>query len=311
MYQDKNHNGVKDAQDTVVKINGADATVELNNGNRWTYTWNNLPADMDYVVEETAVNAGELDDFEVMYTLSDTISNIQSVGKLNGCKGKVYNIGQNNMLLMEREEAGYILWTPIDLKLDGEEVTDIATEIETLNPGIDLSGLKYVFGPSVLQGVTVTSIENGWKLSFSGESSYVQFWDLKYDRTFSAEIDNKLKEKTIDIPVEKKWVVKEGESLPESVTVQLFYRDASGEEVPFAPERTITLTGSTTPEWKGIFEDVPYYGKDSGGKYFVYDYLIKEIKIGDETVNEDGQAAGYQFSLTGDVTNGLGFFTKA
>lgn len=281
LYQDENHNGEKDTQDTVVKINGADAIVVLNDKNQWTHTWNNLPADMDYVVEETAVNAGELNDFEAVYTLSDTINNIQSVGNLNGCKGKVYNIGQNNMLLMEREGgAGYILWTPIDLKLDEEEVTYIATAIETLNPGIKLSGLKYVFGPSALQGVTVTSIEDGWKLSFSGESSYVQFWDLKYDRTFSAGIHNELKEKTIDIPVKKEWYGdKQFYENFNSVTVQLM---RNGKPVENGSVEITRANG-----WKDTFEDQPYYFySEEEEKYKAYDYSVKEIMIGNMPVED-------------------------
>ena len=278
LYLDNNNNKKKDEGDTIANISGVPATAQLTKTN-WTHTWSNLPADTNFVVEETAVNSGELNDFNAEYSLTSEFS-FKELGRLTSCKNKEYDLGQNNMLLIKLTSGtGYILWTPIDLGLGSEEVKTIAGQIQSMNlsgaGNLTLDNLIYVYGKTndYMTGVTLDKETSGWHLKFSASSAWAQFWNFQYDRTIEANITNTLDgNKTIDIPVEKVWKGDKSQFSFDDVTVQL-YKNGTPEGDP------VKITKDD--DWKYTFQDLPYYSWDEAAeKYKVNEYSIKETHAG-------------------------------
>ena len=315
LYEDKNNNGIKDEGDVKFESESITNPVQLT-GNNWTYTWVNLPADTNFVVEESPVQEGDLDGFSAEYEQESSFE-FQKLGRLTSCKNKEYDLGQNNMLLVKLTGGeGYILWTPIDLGLGSNEIQEIATAINemqlegagSLDASTESINVHYVYGETdsdYMTGVGLSKLSNGWHLEFSGSPAWAQFWTLQYDRTINAGITNTPDmTKKINILVNKRWNVEPSDSLPESVTVQLYYRDVDNKEVPVLGKELIIMAGQDN-NWAGVFENLDYYGQTEDGRYFIYDYFVKEVKIGDTDVDENGRADGFQSSVSGNMEDGF------
>lgn len=276
LYQDNNNNGIKDTGDTIVSIPSITPTIQLNEENEWTYTWSNLPADTNFVVEESESQQGDLEDFEASYQLASEFKFVEN-GRLTSCKNTEYNIGQNNMLLIKLTgNEGYVLWTPVNLGLDANEVQEIAQELQTMDlsgsGNLNLDNLFYIYGNTndYMTGVTLEKLEEGWHLEFAQTSAWAQFWNFQYDRTIQADIVNTLKDKKISIPVTKIWKGDTSQYSFDFVTVQLYQ---NGE----AYGQAVQITESAG--WKYTYTDLPYWDKDHDG-YKAYEYTVEETFVG-------------------------------
>lgn len=305
LYVDENNNGVKDEGDTKYGSSTITNPVYLT-GENWTHTWTNLPEDTNFVVEETPVEGftsttSQSSSFEFKY-----------LDRTTSCSEILYDLGKNNMLLVKlTSNSGYILWTPIDLGLTDDEVDLIAETIKGMSlegaGNLELGNLIYAHGEdsTYSSGVHLTQSENGWQLEFEKKSNWAQFWNLQYDRTIQSGITNTPDtDKEVSITVNKQWMVEEDETLPESITVQLYYRDASGNEIA-VEDKTLVIRKGADGNWTGTFENLDYYGQDASENYFIYDYFVKESKIGDTDVDENGRADGFQSSVSGNAEDGF------
>lgn len=298
LYQDNNNNGIKDEGDT--EATGVTAKVTLNDENSWTHTWENLPADTNFVVEESEITSGDLDDFTSEVTLSSSFD-FEYLDRVTTCSNLTYLLGQNNMLLVKlTSNSGYILWTPVDLGLTGTDVQKIAASIREMKlPGagnLELTNLKYTYGTTdstLTNGLTLTKSDNGWTLNFEATSAWAQFWNLQYDRTISTGIINRLNN-TIDIPVEKQWYGDENHwKNQESITIQL-YKNEAEEGTP------VEITKGMG--WHYTFTDMDkYYWDDNSEKYVLNEYTVVETHVGDNTVED----AGVVVDISGDSENGF------
>ena len=301
LYKDTNWNGEWDANDEpVLGIDGKLLSAQLK-GEDWTHTWSALEPDTDYVVMEEFPAGYEF----VQLTSTNEITNVELQGEKNSPNSTTqFNLGKNNLLLVKQTASaggGYFLWSPIDLKLTSEELEDVKGLI--LNSGLTGAGslekenLTYIHGKDEFQGISLEKTNDGWKLAFDGTSTWSLFWRFVYDRSQNITIENKLDEDyQISIEVQKQWKGDDPNSRPENVTVQLYQN-----ETPYGVEIVL----SEDNQWKHTFENLPYYN-ENGGAYTRNQYTVKETKIGDVSVDEDnGQANGYQSSVSGDAENGF------
>jgi fibro-slime domain-containing protein len=68
--------------------------------------------------------------------------------------------------------------------------------------------------------------------------------------------------------------------------------------------------GAESDKWKGMVSDLPYYEKGSDGKFYIYTYEVKEIKINSDNVGEttvpgsDGETPEYLVEWHQDTSTG-------
>jgi len=290
LYEDVDDDGMFDAD--IDEIVFGEATVTLDPANDWTYTWNNLPGDTNFLAVEECP-----DGFELLITeISNNLPVLNYLKNITTCSSQTFFLGWNNMLVFKPTGGeAFVLWTPTDLQLSDNDL-DIITkslidtrEISGLN---EKKGLKYIYGTKLEKDFTLIQKPDGWQLTFSDTSVWSQFWWLSYDRVQNITLKNGIDENsTIQIDVNKVWGGDTVAERPKTITIQLF-KDESGE--PVGDEVTIGADGN----WNYRYEDLPKYGKDASGKYYEIQYSIKEIMIGVEEVNENGLAAGYQSDVT-------------
>ena len=309
LYQDNNNNGIKDEGDTVAT--GITATVPLNETNKWTHTWENLPADTNFVVEESEVEAGDLEEFESNLELTSSFD-FSYLDRVTTCRKLTYLLGKNNMLLVKlTSNSGYLLWTPINLGLSEAEVQEISNSIKQMNlPGSgslsdDLSdvNLKYVWGTTdsaYTNGITLSQTDTGWELDFGDTSNWAQFWNLQYDRTINAGINNTL-DNTIDISVEKQWSgdMQMWENV-QYITVQLY---RNNEEF----ENPVNIYKNRDGEWTHTFDDLDKYYKDESGEYIPYEYRVEETLIyySDNLQRYPSNPDGFTVEYSGNAKDGF------
>ena len=141
--------------------------------NNWSGKWDNLPGDTDYVLKEVYPPGYE----QVNTEYDNSLDNIVQVGERYTPKNEaVFNIGVNNLLLVKETGNHYFLWSPIDLKLDRDDISYIAGEIQKLNlegtGNLDLTNLSYCYGVGDFNNISLDRLDNGWKLSFHGKSAW-------------------------------------------------------------------------------------------------------------------------------------------
>lgn len=288
LYQDVNSDGVFN-EDIDTLVAGME-TKALNADNDWTCEWTNLPADVDFVVKETYPEGFEL--FQT--TITNSITAVEPIGEKNSPNSStVFNLGKNNILLVkETSNSGYFLWTPRNLGLTQTEINKIVQLIKPKLTGAGNLGnnVIYKYGDNVSGGISLSKNDSGWTLSFSKTSTWSLFWNFSYNRVqhihLENTVDNDLKTK---IELEKIWQGDTQAERPESITVQL-YKNGVKEGSP------IVVTHKQ--DWRYTFEDLDYYYYNSKtDRYIKNEYDIKETKIGDATVDVNGQAADYQSSV--------------
>ena len=115
------------------------------------------------------------------------------------------------------------------------------------------------------------------------------FWTFQYHRTQGIKLTNSLdKDAYTSVRVEKEWRGDTPDTRPDSVTVQL-YKNGIAEDAP------VVLNSENN--WKHTFENLPVYTVE-GGKVTKNVYEVKETMIGNEKLDENGRAQGYQSSVT-------------
>lgn len=287
LYKDENQNGEFD-KDIDTPINYA--PIRLSEENEWSGKWDNLPGDTDYVLKEVYPPGYE----QVKTEYDNSFDSIAQVGGRYTPKNEtVFNIGVNNLLLVKETGNHYFLWSPIDLKLGKDDISYIAEEIQKLNlegtGNLDLTNLSYRYGVGDFNNISLDRLDNGWKLSFHGKSAWAMFWTFQYHRTQGITLTNSLdKDAYTSVRVEKEWRGDTLDTRPDSVTVQL-YKNGIAEDAP------VVLNSENN--WKHTFENLPVYTIE-GGKVTKNVYEVKETMIGNEKLDENGRAQGYQSSVT-------------
>lgn len=290
LYKDENRNGEFD-KDIDTPINYA--PIRLSEENKWSGKWDNLPGDTDYVLKEVYPPGYE----QVNTEYDNSLDNIVQVGERYTPKNEaVFNIGVNNLLLVKETGNHYFLWSPIDLKLDRDDISYIAGEIQKLNlegtGNLNLTNLSYCYGVGDFNNISLDRLDNGWKLSFHGKSAWAMFWTFQYHRTQGITLTNSLDtDAYTSVRVEKEWRGDTPDTRPDSVTVQL-YKNGIAEDAP------VVLNSEN--DWKHTFENLPVYTVEGekDEKVTKNVYQVRETKIGDETLDENGRAQGYQSSVT-------------
>lgn len=297
LYKDENRNGEFD-KDIDTPINYA--PIRLSEENEWSGKWDNLPGDTDYVLKEVYPPGYE----QVKTEYDNSFDSIAQVGGRNTPNNNVvFNIGVNNLLLVKETGNHYFLWSPIDLKLGKDDISYIAGEIQKLDlegaGNLDLTNLSYCYGVGDFNNISLERLDNGWKLSFHGKSAWAMFWTFQYHRTQGITLTNSLdKDAYTSVRVEKEWRGDTPDTRPDSVTVQL-YKNGIAEDAP------VVLNSENN--WKHTFENLPVYTVE-GGKVTKNVYEVKETMIGNEKLDENGRAQGYQSSVT-EIVDDKGIVT--
>lgn len=297
LYKDENRNGEFD-KDIDTPINYA--LIRLSEENEWIGKWDNLPGDTDYVLKEVYPPGYE----QVKTEYDNSFDSIAQVGGRNTPNNNVvFNIGVNNLLLVKETGNHYFLWSPIDLKLGEDDISYIAGEIQKLDlegaGNLELTNLSYSYGVGDFNNISLERLDNGWKLSFHGKSAWAMFWTFQYHRTQGITLTNSLdKDAYTSVRVEKEWRGDTPDTRPDSVTVQL-YKNGIAEDAP------VVLNSENN--WKHTFENLPVYTVE-GGKVTKNVYEVKETMIGNEKLDENGRAQGYQSSVT-EIVDDKGIVT--
>lgn len=297
LYKDENRNGEFD-KDIDTPINYA--PIRLSEENEWIGKWDNLPGDTDYVLKEVYPPGYE----QVKTEYDNSFDSIAQVGGRNTPNNNVvFNIGVNNLLLVKETGNHYFLWSPIDLKLGEDDISYIAGEIQKLDlegaGNLELTNLSYSYGVGDFNNISLERLDNGWKLSFHGKSAWAMFWTFQYHRTQGITLTNSLdKDAYTSVRVEKEWRGDTPDTRPDSVTVQL-YKNGIAEDAP------VVLNSENN--WKHTFENLPVYTVE-GGKVTKNVYEVKETMIGNEKLDENGRAQGYQSSVT-EIVDDKGIVT--
>ena len=295
LYKDENQNGEFD-KDIDTPINYA--PIRLSEENGWSGKWDNLPGDTDYVLKEVYPPGYE----QVKTEYDNSFDSIAQVGGRYTPKNEtVFNIGVNNLLLVKETGNHYFLWSPIDLKLDRDDISYIAGEIQKLNlegtGNLDLMNLSYCYGVGDFNNISLDRLDNGWKLSFHGKSAWAMFWTFQYHRTQGITLTNSLDtDAYTSVKVEKKWRGDTPDTRPDSVTVQL-YKNGIAEGAP--------VVLNSEKNWRHTFENLPVYTVEGekDEKVTKNVYQVRETMIGDVNLDENGRAQGYQSSVTEIVDN--------
>jgi len=300
LYEDIDRNGKFDKNtDKEVVIDGITSTATLRQKEEWTHTWSNLPADTDFVVVEECP-----DGFKQLDTIiSNTLAVAGNIDRIETCSDTTFAIGKNNILLVKQTGNNpYFLWTPTDLRLTGQEVVKIAARIGELGLGgagnYQADQVIYKWGTDGLgKDITLALHDEGWILTFSKTKVWSMFWHLSYTRTENITLQNEIdKDASVQVDVSKVWSGDTGNERPDSITIQL-YKTING-ECETVENGKVMIEPDTVGNWNYSYKNLPKYGKDASGKYYEIQYRIKEIKIGNEKVDGNGRAAGYQSDVT-------------
>lgn len=289
LYKDVNHNGILDDGDTDMGYE----PIRLNGGNQWFGEFKTVPGDTDYVLKEVYPPG-----YELIETKSDnSFDQIAAIGdRYTPNNMREFNFGVNNFLLVKETGNKYFLWTPVQLNFDDEDLAEITETIRKL--GLDGAGnlkdnLTYKYGTVDFNGISLEQQPNasGWHLSFSDTSVWSMFWALSYHRNQNIALTNSLdRTANTSIKVEKRW---KGDNdivgRPNKVTVQLYKNNGTVEDA------LVDLNSQN--QWKHTFENLPIYTIEDDGSVIKNVYTVKETMIGNEKVDENGRALGYQSSV--------------
>lgn len=288
LYIDENHNGELDDDD----IDMGYEPIQLNEKNEWSGKFEPVPGDTDYVLKEVYPPG-----YELIETVSDnSFDHIAAVGgRYTPNNEREFKFGVNNFLLVKESGNKYFLWTPVQLNLDEEdlkEITDAIRNLDLEGAGNLKNNLTYEYGVVESDGISLEQLPNdsGWHLSFEHESTWAMFWTLSYHRTQGITLTNSLdRDAYTSVNVEKRWRGDNGAlDRPWQVTIQLYKNDmAEGTPIELDAES----------RWKYTFENLPVYTTEEDGSITQNDYSVRELMIGNEEVDDNGRAQGYQSSV--------------
>lgn len=259
----------------------------------WSHTWNNLPGDTEYTVQES-IPEGYTSSTETEYQF-DINSPYEEIKPCNWLERE---LGSNGVVAIKKG-SNYFVWTTV--ALSDEEQQQLLEGIREISKGFGESNTKFQSGNGTfneLDGEFTFAYEDG-KLKMSIDASNAWSWLLlgTYTKTVTTTITNSLDTtKTFDIPVTKSW---KGD--PEqidhqtSVTVQLYQ---NGEPYNDAVE-ILKANG-----WKYTFEGLPYYSLNpSDGSVITNQYTVKETKIG--TLNVENCSDWLFVDVSGNAEDGF------
>ena len=240
-------------------------------GDLWTYRYNNLPLTDDagniytYRVEETepepeggAVEAG--DTYEMSQDGYDLTNRLTGTTEVTGAKTWIDD-GDGT----RPDELTLTLFRKAGANGEKEAVTGVTPEwsgkhgdtwtyrYENL-PKYDENGVKYIYSveEAVPDGYGLTD-QDGYDLTNTQLTS---------------------------VDVQKIWGVKDGNTIPEYVTIGLYRTENAGgtDREPVADEggNQITINLSEDNNWSGTFDDLLKYDPQTGARYY---YSIAEIYV--------------------------------
>ena len=239
-------------------------------GEPWSYTWNNLPGDTEYTVQES-IPEGYTSSTETEYQF-DINSPYEEIKPCNWLERE---LGSNGVVAIKKGNS-YFVWTTV--ALSREEQQQLLKGIREISNGFEDSNTTFQSGDGTfkeLEGEFTFAYEDG-KLKMSIDASNNWSWLLlgTYTKTVTTTITNSLDTtKTIDIPVTKIWKGDPDQiDNHDSVTVQLYQNGKSyGEAVEILKSQG----------WRYTFKGLPYYSLDpSDGNIITNQYTVKEIQIG-------------------------------
>ena len=267
LYEDCNRDGKYDAMDKLVEndANGSPITPEVDlEKDGWTFTWENLPADKDYVITESYPDGFKWETTES----TNTIDELKSLDWVQSCKNVKFNLGKNNMLLIKKTD-GYYLWTVYDLGLTTEEIQKIANIIKNLNlqgsgnlKPEDWNQIKYAYGISESDGIEMSTTSTGYTLNFNHKSVWSMFWNFQYNRTQNINLVNTIDEdfKT-EVTVKKRWQGEEGENVTVELIPKVDEKVLNADAIKWEGNLIEILDNDNY--WTYVYKNLPYYYYDS------------------------------------------------
>ena len=282
-----------------------DAYMILNQGNRWSYTWENLGSSkaVDWSVSEAAINGytGTVSGPE-LDTKWDKVGKhyIITLTNTENPDAKTASLQVEKQLFSSEADPNAEFTFTVSLDAEGPfayRIWESNHKTEDLKPIYDdASKIKISLKPG--QIFTIEGIPVGTKYSVTEESgNYLAYIDgvLNEDAKVEGLIesaDNSIVYMNIEktqIKVTKVWDDAENQDgiRPESIQVELVKVIGEGEEKKEEPTGTI-LELNEGNNWTGIFKDLPKYEVDSSPVI----WGIKEVNAGDgytSVITADGQ----------------------
>lgn len=281
-----------------VKLYGNDKFVDsakLNSNNNWTYTWNDLPGDTKYRVEEEVP-----DGFNEEYETESSIITNDNFQSITPNKDTYFELGSNGVIVIYSGSEWYV-WTTTQLD-DNQKASMISQLKKSIKKGqeISLKNTKFGAGNTSFSFKTETNItfkysDGKLKLDFGNPKAWSFFYMGNYTENVTLKVKNDINtNKKINIPVEKIWDDNNSPTRPTSVEVQL-YKEINN-NISKVDELTMTLNESN--DWNGVFENLPYWDETTKTKI---NYTVKESKIGDvDVVDDNAVTNGYTHIVTKD-----------
>ena len=282
-----------------------DAYMILNQGNKWSYTWENLGSSkaVDWSVSEAAINGytGTVSGPE-LDTKWDKVGKhyIITLTNTENPDAKTASLQVEKQLFSSEADPNAEFTFTVSLDAEGPfayRIWESNHKTEDLKPIYDdASKIKISLKPG--QIFTIEGIPVGTKYSVTEESgNYLAYIDgvLNEDAKVEGLIesaDNSIVYMNIEktqIKVTKVWDDAENQDgiRPESIQVELVKVIGEGEEKKEEPTGTI-LELNEGNNWTGIFKDLPKYEVDSSPVI----WGIKEVNAGDgytSVITADGQ----------------------
>lgn len=267
-------------------------SVILNSESKWQYTWSNLPGDIKYTVEEKNPNG-----FVVSYDKESSIVVDDNFTSITPNNETYFELGSNGVIAIF-SNANWYIWTTSEL--DSAQKQAMITQLDdAIHQGSEISTKNTEFGSgntsyTFKKDTKITfKYENGkLKLDFGNPKAWSFFFMGNYTENVTLKVKNDIDtNKKTSIPVEKVWEDNDSPNRPTSVEVQL-YKEVNGETTKVDGK---TLTLKEANDWKGMFENLPYWDTVTKTKI---NYKVKESKIGDINIVEDNDVVnGYTHTV--------------
>ena len=304
LYEDVNHSGkYEEGTDRKVKYDNDGSvldSVHLTADNKWTYTWINLPGDVDYVVKEECPEGFEWDITET----TNVIEKFTGWKRETPCSQMEFPLGKNNAIVVKDGDQ-YYLWTKYNLQIEVDENSKVLDEmlIGEINKIVkgNVKDLYYQYGKDaeVLKkvGISITEAADGaWKLKFGATSAWAWFYMLQYTRSESIALENRIDlEDRTEVAVNKQWLGGQ----EKYVTVQLYINGKPS----YKPEHIVRLDENN--QWTHTFTDLEYFTEENGickkNEYTVVEKTIIDYKV----INGYEPNTGYQSSVSGNQEEGF------
>lgn len=261
---------------------------KLNADNNWSKSWDDLSGDREYYIQETAT--GFKNEITDSYEFTLGLGSIK--WKNSTSNTNYFSLGSNGIVAIQIENQ-WLIWT-------SEEIPEESRKelIRSLNDGrsenLISANAIFVFGNQAWNEKLKFDYQNGTlETTYTGDNKAFVFGYGTYNKKITFDVKNSIDNSaTISIPVEKRWEDgNSSDSRPNSVTVQLYQKIGDQET---SVEYALELTSEN--EWKGSFNNLPYWFENERIEYYV-----KEVKVGDDPI----ESSGYQSNVSGNADQGF------